>query len=202
MASLMVRICLIRHGSTSSNPEQFFIGQTINSPLSERGKNELLSRKTKNLYPAADAVYVSPLLRCVETARLLYPMLVPISLPSLMEMDYGEFEGKKYEQLKNDPAYKRWMESSGQIAPPLGESEPEFTQRLGGAMRQIAGDAVSHSIRSAVVVTHATCIAALIKRGYPGAAAQDLTEYATAYGAGWTMEMDIETLQFHSVRRI
>lgn len=198
----MIRVCFIRHGSTANNSEQFLTGQTINGGLSERAKNELQNRKAQHAYPAADALYVSPLLRCVETARLLYPMLVPISLPSLMELDYGEFEGKKYDQLKNDPAYHRWTESAGQIAPPLGESEAEFSQRLAGALRQIAEDAVSHSFKSAAIVTHGSCISTLFKYGIPAGTVVDPNEYTTAFGGGWTADLDTETLHFHAIRRI
>lgn len=65
--------------------------------------------------------------RCVETARLLYPMMVPVVLPSLTELDFGSFDGKNYEQLKDDPAYRRWIATGGMTAPTGGESGAEFT---------------------------------------------------------------------------
>ena len=55
--------------------------------------------------------------------------MVPIRLPSLAELDFGSFEGKNYEQLKEDPAYRRWIDSAGMTAPPGGESGEDVYKR-------------------------------------------------------------------------
>ena len=61
-------VILIRHGKTAGNEEHRYIGRT-DLPLSEKGRAEL-----KELWPhgiAADAVFASPMRRCLETAAYL-----------------------------------------------------------------------------------------------------------------------------------
>ena len=64
----MIRLYLIRHGQTPGNKLQRYIG-TTDEPLSTEGK-EFLEKLT---YPMPEALYVSPLCRCVETAGILFP---------------------------------------------------------------------------------------------------------------------------------
>ena len=64
----MIRLYLIRHGQTPGNKLQRYIG-TTDEPLSMEGK-EFLENLT---YPMPEALYVSPLCRCVETAGILFP---------------------------------------------------------------------------------------------------------------------------------
>ena len=80
---MAVTLYLIRHGLTQGNLEGRYIGQRENPPLSDRGRRELTERKETHPYPRAEALYTSPLLRCLQTAQILYPMLVPVPLPSL-----------------------------------------------------------------------------------------------------------------------
>ena len=63
----MLKLWLIRHGMTEGNRHQRYIGVTDES-LCEEGRN-LLSNVT---YPRAQALFVSPLRRCRETARILF----------------------------------------------------------------------------------------------------------------------------------
>ena len=198
--TMKIELILIRHGATIGNAERRYIGQRSNQPLSERGAKELLERKTRGLYPSVEALYVSPLARCVETARLIYPMLVPSFLPSLAEMDFGSFEGKNYEQLKDDPAYRQWIDTAGETAPPGGESGQEFAQRLLGAVRQIAGDARARAFHSAAVVTHGGCIMTMIAKLHPLAeSGVDRYDYQAVNGGGYRVSLDTETLRFDKI---
>ena len=45
-------------------------------------------------YPEVDAVVSSPLKRCTETAKLIYPDKEPMILNGLIEYDFGEFEAE------------------------------------------------------------------------------------------------------------
>lgn len=142
-----MELILIRHGITQGNLERRYLGQRNDQSLAREGIRQLEDYAARKRYPRADALYSSPMKRCVETARLLYPMMVPVVLPSLTELDFGSFDGKNYEQLKDDPAYRRWIATGGMTAPTGGESGAEFTARLEGALRQIAADARRLGIR-------------------------------------------------------
>ena len=46
------------------------------------------------VYPNVARVYSSPLLRCRETAEILFPDTTLQTVDNLIEMDFGDFEGK------------------------------------------------------------------------------------------------------------
>ena len=62
-----MKIILIRHGKTAGNIKGRYIGKT-DEPLCEEGINEI----RENTYPKADFVISSPMLRCRQTAEIIY----------------------------------------------------------------------------------------------------------------------------------
>ena len=64
----MIKLWLIRHGKTEGNKLSRYIG-TTDEPLCQEG-TEFLHKMD---YPKVQAVYVSPLKRCVQTAEILFP---------------------------------------------------------------------------------------------------------------------------------
>lgn len=67
--------------------------------------------------------------RCLQTAEYLYPKNPVIVCQKLRECDFGEFENKSYEDLKDDVRYKEWLESGGKTPFPGGEERGDFTAR-------------------------------------------------------------------------
>ena len=114
----MLKIWLIRHGMTEGNRHQRYIGVT-DEPLCEEGR-ELLGKFT---YPKPQAVFVSPLKRCLETAAILFGDPKVRIIDQLAECDFGEFENKNYKELSGDPRYQAWIDSNGILAFPGGESK-------------------------------------------------------------------------------
>ena len=66
------KIHLIRHGLTEGNLKQQYIGKT-DLPLAGVGVTQLQRLKEEVDYPRVDKVYSSPMLRCLQTALILYP---------------------------------------------------------------------------------------------------------------------------------
>ena len=87
----MIELYLIRHGKTYGNTLGRYIGITDES-LCPEGREALQSYT----YPQAEAVYASPMKRCLETAKILWPELPVQSFHKLRECDFGEFENKNY----------------------------------------------------------------------------------------------------------
>lgn len=123
-----IRFIFIRHGATSSNKEHRYLGKTDES-LSDEGRAELLRKKAEKKYPELSFVFASPMKRCLETAQLLYPETEAITVSEWEEMDFGEFEGKNYLDLKDDARYQEWIDSNGTLPFPNGESREEFIHR-------------------------------------------------------------------------
>ena len=125
-------VYLIRHGKTQGNVERRYIGST-DQPLCPRGREELQGKTA----PAADKIIASPLLRCRETAAILYPGRDVEIVDDLREGDFGAFENHTYEELKDDPRYQAWLDSAGAAAPPGGESRGEQQERTVRAFRAV-----------------------------------------------------------------
>lgn len=123
-----IELLLIRHGKTPSNMENRYLGRTEEA-LSPEGRTELLQRQTAGYYPAAGIVFASPMIRCRQTAELLYPGHRIHLIEGFREMDFGAFEGKNYRELQGDKRYQRWIDSNGTLPFPEGESREDFTER-------------------------------------------------------------------------
>lgn len=192
-----------RPGATAagSRGEHRLLGITSNPPLSERGRRELGEKRKQGLYPPVGAVYVSPLLCCTQTASLLYPMVVPVTLNFLSDRNYGSFEGKTYEQLKKDPDYLLFTETGGKTTPPGGESAQEFSERLKAAIQYIAGDAEKRNIHEAAVITHDVCLLNIMAQFYLSAkSALNLADFLSVDRNGFKADLNVPALTFASVK--
>lgn len=123
-----MEILLLRHGMTKGNLEKKYIGTTDEGLLAQE-KDRLLEKSRGGCYPKADMVFTSPMRRCMETAELLYPALEKHFVESFVECDFGLFEGKNYEQLKEEAAYQKWLLSNGTMDFPKGEGISHFKSR-------------------------------------------------------------------------
>ena len=125
---IKIQLTLIRHGETLSNREKRYLGKTEEA-LSEEGIHALRQSVAAGNYPAADLLFSGPMVRCLETARILYPKRDPICIPEWTEMDFGAFEGHNYQELSGDPGYQKWIDSGGTEPFPEGESREGFIAR-------------------------------------------------------------------------
>ncbi len=158
---------IIRHGETQSNAQGRYLGRT-DLPLSTIGIRKLDQLAQKNSYPAVKTVYVSPLKRCRQTAELLFPQAEQITVPELVECNFGQFENKNYEELKEDPAYIRWLESGGTIGFPDGETRAEMVHRVKQGILRILQKAAAEQAENVVIVAHGgTIMAALSSLAKP-----------------------------------
>jgi alpha-ribazole phosphatase len=128
-----LELTMIRHGLTASNAEHRYLGRT-DERLAESGVRALEqrvqdARQGVNPLPEADYLFSGPMERCRETAGILYPRQVPILIPEWTEIDFGDFEGKNYEELKDNADYQAWIDSGGSLPFPAGESREAFIER-------------------------------------------------------------------------
>ncbi len=119
-----MKIIFIRHGATAGNLEKRYIGKT-DEPLCEYGIMQIKSKK----YPAAERVISSPMKRCVQTANLIYPSIKPIIFNNFQECNFGDFEGKNYNDLNGNYCYQEWVDSGGEARFPNGELPRDFRKR-------------------------------------------------------------------------
>ena len=154
-------LILIRHGTTQGNKERRFIG-VLDVPLATEG--EELARRVAPTLPAVDHVYRSPLVRCAQTAELLWPEAEETVIPQLRETDFGPFEGKNHEELKDDPLYQQWISAADFARIPVGESAEQVVERAGEGLRLLLSDAKEHGYERVGVVSHGGTLMGLLWR--------------------------------------
>ena len=149
-------VYLIRHGMTLANERHLYCGST-DLPLSEAGREELQSLA----YAISPERFVtSGMKRTNETLEILFGN-VPYSVDSrFREVDFGDFEMKSYEMLKDDPAYQAWLTGDNEAnTPPGGESGAQMTRRVLEAFSELPD--------GTALVAHGGVIAAIMASLFP-----------------------------------
>lgn len=155
-------IVLLRHGETAYNAQRRYQGKS-DIPLSARGKARLRAADF-----APDVVFVTALCRTAQTAAAIFPGARQAVEDDLREMDFGDFEGKTYGELKDDPAYRAWLASGGEAACPNGEGKAAFCARVCRAFERLVDDALARGAKRLVIVAHGgTQMAALSRFAEP-----------------------------------
>ena len=177
------KIHLIRHGLTEGNLKQQYIGVT-DLPLSGVGVTELKRLKDETEYPRVDKVNTSPMLRCLQTARILYPGRDIQTVDNMREIDFGDFEGKTANELEANPAYADW--AAGRInAAPNGEDNTEFAKRLCVGLNQIVRDMMAEGAEHAAVIMHGGAIMMLLASC--AVPRKSMVEWTCASGSGFSL---------------
>ena len=180
------KIHLIRHGLAEGGAEGKYIGHT-DVPLTEEGRRQLLQMKRDYEYPEVDAVLSSPLVRCLETARLLYPDKAPLIFDNLIEYDFGEFEGMTADELKGEKEFAQWLSGGPEAEAPFGESNEKFQKRVCRAFYDIVNGVVKAGQTSVAIVTHGGVIMTIMEMfAIPQA---PMHEWLTPNGCGYTLNV-------------
>ena len=159
-----MRLILIRHGRTEANEKHLYCGST-DIPLSDAGRKELEDIKQHAVYPdvAGMRIITSGKQRCDETLDILFGTSRHETDPDFCEIDFGVFEMRSYEDMKDDPVYIEWIsgDNEANIAPG-GESGNIMTDRVIRGIRHLEEDG-----RDALLVTHGGVIAAVMAYMFP-----------------------------------
>lgn len=180
---------LIRHAMTKENTEGKYIGQTDVEPTKE-GLAQIKNLMDENEgYPYADVVISSPLKRCTETAKLIYPEKEPVIMQDLIEYDFGDFEGMTADELKDLDTFKDWISGAHPEEPvPFGESQKDFNDRICKCFIRIIEGIIKSGTRSTAIITHGGIIMSLMAAfAIPEA---PMHEWLTPNGCGYTLRID------------
>jgi probable phosphoglycerate mutase len=121
----------LRHGQIKGHETKRFIGQTDVS-LDDQGKNQAL--KWHKLFASIrfNAVYSSSLKRCLDTAQVVCPKHDIHIVPSLNEINMGQWDGKTFAEIKKDrpEEFKKRGSQIHQFRPANGESFKDLSDRV------------------------------------------------------------------------
>ena len=151
-------VLAVRHGPTAWNVVHRLQGRR-DEPLSDQGRQMLSGLEIPGGYASFSWVS-SPLQRCVESARLLGARELEIE-PRLIEMDWGQWEGRTLAELREEnPAEMRANEAGGLDFRPLGGESP---REVGLRLTTWLVD-VGQGGRKVVMLSHKGVLRALLSR--------------------------------------
>lgn len=121
----MVKLWLVRHGETAWNAEHRFQGWT-DVPLNDAGREQARVLGEALSSQEFDHIWSSDLGRAVETARIARGE--PIQDQRLRELDFGDIEGSKWDELSEE--VRTSLQLFDSFAAPNGESIVGFRKRI------------------------------------------------------------------------
>ncbi len=157
----MTNVLFVRHVEHVLQHEQL-LGRTHDAPFTDSGYWQL-TRLAKSLRheAVAAAIHSSPRRRAWETAEAIAgPHRQTVELRGeLDELDYGDWSGRCFGELADDPQWERWNTQRGEACPPHGESMHALQERMLTYMAELAEE---YPRQTVICVTHAEPIRALI----------------------------------------
>ena len=156
----MTRVALLRHYPTSWNREQRLQGRT-DIPLTEDARETLSGLRLPNPWLTA-RIIASPLCRATETAQLLSEGRAIATDDRLVELSWGDWEGRQARDLLADPTidFRPTHEWGPDTKAPGGESAAEAWMRVRPALADLATDPapvliVMHKALMRLILGHA-----------------------------------------------
>ncbi len=198
----MAVLYLVRHGKTVFNEERRYQGGGCDSDLTELGiaQAEETAEKLKGI--TFSTCYSSPLSRVQKTAEIIlkHHSIPNIEDPALKELDFGDWEGMKFDkEFAPDPMYREFWEHpelfTGKNS--NGENCTDLMQRIYAGIKAISK---RHSPEEKIlIVSHGGAINAFLNvcLGIPLEKFWVLPriKQASITIVNWTAEKDPEVIQ-------
>ena len=196
------KIMMLRHGITQGNKNKWFYGG-LDLPLIEEGKEALVKLRDSGAYPKVpeNAKFITTgMTRTEETLEILFGSHPHDIIADLREMEFGECEGKSFDELKDEPAFRSWTyDETGTVSFPGGESRNEFTGRVSRGLKTLLEShrekekEATHTGKEAfsVLICHGGVIASLMYELFPRERS-DMWQWMTEPGGGYVVEMGQE----------
>ena len=143
-------------------PQKRYQGQR-DIPLSAEGLSQL---RRADIDPKV--VYITPLQRTAQTARVLFPEAELVVVKDLQEMCFGSFEGKNYVEMEHDADYQAWVQANCESKCPDGERKDDFSNRICNAFSALVDKALADGEELLVILAHGgTQMAAMERYALP-----------------------------------
>ncbi|MGF7046757.1 alpha-ribazole phosphatase [Paenibacillus sp. DS2015] len=178
--AVTLELLLMRHGQTQWNVDKRYLGHRDQSIL-EEARDQLIPLRGQVSGRKFNKIVCSDLKRCRESLAFVAPELLDgvVYDSRLREMDFGDWEGRTYEELKGLPLYCEWLDDPQIITPPNGEAWDLFHGRIKDFLHSLiplasesGGDRTNPSV---FIVTHGGVIRQLITMIIPQTSFWDLS---------------------------
>lgn len=192
---MTITIQLIRHGITKGNLEKRFIGCRTDEPLCTQGIEEIKKLTDAKIYNDSNLIFSSPLKRCIETAKLIFPHKEINIIENFKEIDFGLFENLNHKELNGNKSYQRWIDSNGTDDLPCGEKLKDFADRTMDAFDKMIKVSKGKNVSA---VAHGGTIMAIISALKGG----NFYDYFCQNGHGYIFDYSAEDKKIFNLRKI
>lgn len=157
---MTAKILLIRH-ATHADLGSRLSGRSRGGSLSAAGYTQAHGMARYLGEGRLDRIETSPVQRARETAAILSSRTsAPVFVaPALDEVDFGEWEGRAYAELEDDPRWRDWNAARSVATAPDGESMAAVQDRALAHVRQSARSAPGEVI---AMITHCDVIRSVV----------------------------------------
>lgn len=126
----MPTLILIRHGRSQANAAGVLAGRTPGVTLDDTGNQQAAALAERFEHVTFERIVSSPLERCRATAAILASgRIEPIADDRLVECDYGEWTGRKLDELRDEPLWADVQDRPSSVTFPGGESMAALHER-------------------------------------------------------------------------
>ena len=157
---MKTKFLMVRH-ATCAHIDDTLLGRTLDAPLDAQGERQarMLAERLRDEAPLC--VESSPRQRTLQTARAIAEEVrcdVQVA-PALDELDFGEWSGRSFEQLRREDGWHRWNRDRDDARTPAG-IDIHAVQR--SIALHLAALAATFAGATLVLVTHAEVIRSLV----------------------------------------
>lgn len=176
-------VYLIRHGKTIANEKKLYCGKSDLS-LSDIGKKELYDLDIK--YPKCELYFTSGAKRANETLGILFGNVEYIELFDFWEYNFGDFEMKSYEDLKENQLYIDWiLDKEGKVSCPKGESKEIYKNRIKKEFIRFLNEISKKNVKKVALVCHGGTIGTILEEFYDNK--KSFYEHQPSFGEGYKL---------------
>lgn len=201
-----MRIILVRHGETDENAAGCYLGHT-DAKLNSNGRQQLrrLIDSLKELdRQNTSSLYSSDLSRAMESAHIIGEELQfpPISVFSLRELNFGDWECKTYAalNLQEKEQLEKWIQDPFSNAPPNGETLLELGKRFDDwFLQRLSNTEPNETI---MVVSHGGPIRWFLSKWIIGDAKEFWNVEGVGHGKGLVVEYNERTRMFTLMNKV
>ncbi|MDY3362323.1 MAG: histidine phosphatase family protein [Clostridium celatum] len=181
-------VYLIRHGKTEANEKHLYCGKSDIS-LNDNGISELRELKSRINYPNCKMIFSSGAKRANETINILYPAVEYKEISEFWEYDFGDFEMKSYDMLKDNKDYINWItDRNGQVSCPKGESKIQYRERIKKSFKKFIEKSFDDEIETVCLVCHGGTIGTILEIFYDNN--KSFYEHQPACGRGYKITIE------------
>jgi broad specificity phosphatase PhoE len=138
-----------------------FAGRQPDVALNAQGRQQAQQLVERLAGVQVDQIYCSPQPRTHQTAQPLAQArgLTIQTDAAFDEVDLGDWQGRTFDEVRDQEAWKHWLERRGSAQPPGGEPFAQVERRAMAGLHRLAR---RHSDQHVLVVSHGDVLKAMV----------------------------------------